>query len=144
MFETKKADWYFIIPATIVWLASLLVTAWDFAYVQLAVYRFDLVNLVGLISMLSGIVIRRWAKMNLGGNFSPALRIRNASPIGDAWELQICAPSRLLGKFSVLARNAFVVFQFLRFSDHATAYSLLPVQNKDRRGYAHSKIRGDL
>lgn len=77
MFQTKRADWYFLIPATLAWIAALLVTAWEFIYTQRAVYRFGFVNVIGLISMLSGIVIRKWAKMNLGRNFSSGLRILN-------------------------------------------------------------------
>ncbi len=77
MFQTRKADWYFIISATTVWLAALLVTTGDFAYVQQAVFRFRFDSLVGLTSMLLGIIVRRWAKMNLRKNFSPALRIRD-------------------------------------------------------------------
>ena len=30
MFKTEKADWVFIVPATLVWLAGLAATALDF------------------------------------------------------------------------------------------------------------------
>jgi protein-S-isoprenylcysteine O-methyltransferase Ste14 len=75
MFETKRADWYFIIPATLIWILALLVTAWDFLQIQQGVYRFHFVSLVGLVSVLMGIVTRRWARKELGQHFSSRLRL---------------------------------------------------------------------
>lgn len=77
MFETKRADWYFIIPATAIWILALLVTAWDFIQIQQGVYRFEFVSLVGVVSLLVGLVVRRRAKNDLGKHFSPGLRILN-------------------------------------------------------------------
>ena len=74
MFKTRRADWYFIIPATLVWISALSVTAWDFIQIQQAIYRFEFINLVGLGSMLLGITIRLWAKKTLGKHFSAGLR----------------------------------------------------------------------
>jgi len=54
MFRTEKADWYFIISATLVWGSALVVTAWDFIQFQKMIYHFDLLNLIGLISILIG------------------------------------------------------------------------------------------
>ncbi len=77
MFKTVKTDWYFIIPATLVWISALSVTAWDFVQVQQATFRFGFINLLGLTWMLAGIFIRRWAKRDLGKYFSSGLRILN-------------------------------------------------------------------
>lgn len=74
MFKTIKADWYFIIPMALIWLSGLAVTAWDFVKVQEAVYHFALMNAVGLIFIVVGIVIRRWAKKTLGKYFSYGLK----------------------------------------------------------------------
>jgi len=74
-FRTEKADWYFIISATLVWISALVVTAWDFIQFQKAVYHVDLKNLIGLISILIGAIIRKKAKKTLGKYFSAGLRI---------------------------------------------------------------------
>jgi protein-S-isoprenylcysteine O-methyltransferase Ste14 len=74
MFKTKMADWYFIIPATLVWVSALIVTAWDFMLFQQVTYRFGFINLIGLSSMFLGVSIRRWAKKTLGRYFSASLR----------------------------------------------------------------------
>ncbi len=74
MFKTIQADWYFIVSATFVWISALGVTAWDFIQVRQATFHFGFVNLLGLTSTLIGIVIRRWAKKDLGRYFSAGLR----------------------------------------------------------------------
>ena len=78
MFETKRADWYFIVPASLVWLSALIVTAWDFVRIQQEPYRFEFLNLVGLSSMLIGLAIRLWARKTLGRYFSASLRTLDA------------------------------------------------------------------
>jgi isoprenylcysteine carboxyl methyltransferase (ICMT) family protein YpbQ len=77
MFKTKGADWYFIIPATLVWISALLVTAWDFVRIPQGAYRFGIINLVGLSSALFGVSLRLWARKTLGRYFSARLRILN-------------------------------------------------------------------
>ncbi len=74
MFKTKTADWYFIIPAILVWTAALIVTAWDFAALQKAVYRFGWASLAGLVFMVTGVGIRVVSRKALGRQFSYALR----------------------------------------------------------------------
>jgi protein-S-isoprenylcysteine O-methyltransferase Ste14 len=74
MFVTKKADWYFVIPAMLIWIAALIVTAWDFIQIQPAAYRFSFINLVGLSCMLTGVFVRRLARRDLGKYFSAGLR----------------------------------------------------------------------
>jgi hypothetical protein len=65
VFETEGADWHFIISASLVWIFALLVTAWDFIQIQKLIYRFGIVNVVGLILGLTGFSIRRVAKRTL-------------------------------------------------------------------------------
>jgi protein-S-isoprenylcysteine O-methyltransferase Ste14 len=74
MFNTKRADWLFILPASFVWICALVVTARDFVRARQSGYRFGLVNLVGLISMLTGVTLRVWARKTLGKEFSLGLR----------------------------------------------------------------------
>lgn len=78
MFKTKKADWYFIIPASLVWISALIVTAWDFVELQEAVYHFGFASLIGLIFMVTGVSIRMVARKTLGKHFSYALRTLEA------------------------------------------------------------------
>ncbi len=75
MFKTKRADWYFIIPALLVWLAALIVTAFDFAKQRKADFRFGWSALAGIVLMVSGVGIRVAARRALGKQFSYALRI---------------------------------------------------------------------
>lgn len=74
MFETERADWWFIIPATLVWFSALLVTLWGFVKVQEMTYRLSMVSIVGLVLFLTGIAIRRVAKRTLGKYYSYGLR----------------------------------------------------------------------
>lgn len=73
-FETKKEDWGFVIPATLVFVLALLVTVWDFVYVQGIIYRFGIVSLVGLALFVVGVFIRLMARRTLGEYFSHGLR----------------------------------------------------------------------
>lgn len=75
MFKTQKADWYFIIPASIIWLVAMAVTGWDFIVRQNAVYSFGLLNLIGAVAMITGVAIRAIARRALGKHFSYALRM---------------------------------------------------------------------
>jgi protein-S-isoprenylcysteine O-methyltransferase Ste14 len=75
MFKTKKVDWYFIVPASLVWISALIVTAWDFLELQKAADHFGFASLVGLIFMVTGVGIRVVARKTLGKQFSYALRI---------------------------------------------------------------------
>jgi protein-S-isoprenylcysteine O-methyltransferase Ste14 len=74
MLKTIKADWYFIIPATIVWLAALVVIGWDFIVLQGADFRFGVMALIGCCAMLAGLGLRAAARRGLRKQFSYALR----------------------------------------------------------------------
>lgn len=76
MFRTLAADWRFIIPATIVWLGALAVTAWEFLQLRRPTYRFGCINSAGLAGVVSGITIRLIARRTLRKQFSYALRLR--------------------------------------------------------------------
>jgi len=73
-FEIERADWSFIISATLVFLSALLVTAWDFIQIQKMTYHFGIVNLLGLILFFTGIPIRYVGKRTLGRYYSYGLR----------------------------------------------------------------------
>jgi len=73
-FQTKREDWGFVIPATLIFVLALLVTVWDFVYVQGMIYRFGIVNLVGLALFVVGVFIRLMARRILGRYFSHGLR----------------------------------------------------------------------
>jgi len=75
LFQTKREDWSFVIPATLVFALGLLVTGWDFVLVQGMIYRFDIVNLVGLALFAVGVFIRLMARRTLGRYFSHCLRM---------------------------------------------------------------------
>ena len=77
MFSTIKKDWYFLISAFVVGGSALAVTGWDFLQHQKAVYRFEVVNLVGASFLLLGVTLRVLAQKALGKHFSYALRIIN-------------------------------------------------------------------
>jgi uncharacterized membrane protein len=65
-FETRREDWRFVIPAKLVFVLALLVTVWDFVYVQGMIYRFGIVSLVGLALLVVGVFIRLMARKTLG------------------------------------------------------------------------------
>ena len=78
MSQTQKADWfYFIIPATLIWLAGLAITAWDFRQAQRTVWPFAWHHYLGLGLMVAGVAIRRLARWTLGRHFSWRLRTLN-------------------------------------------------------------------
>lgn len=73
--KTIHADWYFILPSTLIWLAALAITAWDFLNAQQAVYRFDAINLVGACLLVTGLTLRLIARRTLARHFSYGLRL---------------------------------------------------------------------
>jgi len=75
MSEIEKADWYFIVPATTVWVLSILVTAWDFLQLQGMVYHFGVVNVVGLALFWAGVSLRAIGKRTLAKSYSYVLRV---------------------------------------------------------------------
>jgi len=75
MFKTHRADWYFIIPASLVWLVALAATAMDFLRHWREGYHFGIVNWIGLALMVAGVGIRVLARRALHGRFSYALRL---------------------------------------------------------------------
>lgn len=74
LFETERADWSFVISATLVFVLALLVTVWDFIQIQKMTYRFGLVNVVGLVLFLVGVGLRLVGKRTLGKYYSYGLR----------------------------------------------------------------------
>ncbi len=78
MFKTEKADWAFIVSATLVWAAGLAATALDVrqAWRRKAV-RFGWLNLLGLALMAGGLGLRLTARRSLRQHFSYGLRLRD-------------------------------------------------------------------
>jgi protein-S-isoprenylcysteine O-methyltransferase Ste14 len=74
LFKTIRADWLFIVPASLVWVTALFMTGWDFMQMQGAAYDFGLVNLIGVILIVLGVIIRRRVREALGRCFSYGLR----------------------------------------------------------------------
>jgi len=72
--KTERADWAFVIPSTLIWVCSLLVTAWDFVQIQGISYRFGILNVFGLSFFAIGVLMRRIAKMTLGKYYSYGLK----------------------------------------------------------------------
>ncbi len=74
MFKTQKADWYFIVAASLAWVAALAVTVWDFVALQSAAFHFGLLTWIGLVFIVTGLALRMFARKALGKHFSYALR----------------------------------------------------------------------
>jgi protein-S-isoprenylcysteine O-methyltransferase Ste14 len=78
MFKTEKADWAFIVPSTLVWVAGLAATALDFRQTRRrSAFRFGPLNLLGLALMVVGLRLRRAARRSLRQHFSYGLRLRD-------------------------------------------------------------------
>lgn len=73
---TLKADWFFIVPATAVWLVALSIITWDFVVLQRATFHFGIVSITGATLMIIGIAMRMHSRRMLGKDFSYALRVR--------------------------------------------------------------------
>lgn len=74
MIKTIRSDWYFIIPASLVFFFALFITWWDFVKIQEMTYHMDLINGAGLLLFVVGIVIRRIGKRTLGRYYTYGLR----------------------------------------------------------------------
>jgi protein-S-isoprenylcysteine O-methyltransferase Ste14 len=72
--QTRRADRWFIISATLIFVLALLVTVWDFVQVQRMIYRFGIANAVGLGLFLIGVSIRIVARRTLSEYFSSGLK----------------------------------------------------------------------
>lgn len=74
MFQTIKADWLFVIPATLVWALALVFTAVDFLVLRGMSIGSGWTNLTGAALIVVGVTIRRLAKKDLGPFFSSGLK----------------------------------------------------------------------
>ena len=75
MLKPIRTDWYFVIPASLIWISALVVTAWDFIQLQKAFYRFQYASLVGAGLSAIGLAVRVVARRSLRQQFSCALRV---------------------------------------------------------------------
>ncbi|MCX6653718.1 MAG: isoprenylcysteine carboxylmethyltransferase family protein [Candidatus Bathyarchaeota archaeon] len=73
-FKTLKSDWPFIVLTTLVFIAGLLVAAWDFIYIQRATWALELLNGLGLALFVGGTILRQVGKRTLGRYYSYGLR----------------------------------------------------------------------
>ena len=77
MNKTQRADSIFIVSSTMVWLAGVVTIARDFARAWRESRRFGALNLIGLLTALGGVALRRVARRDLGNEYSFWLRIRD-------------------------------------------------------------------
>jgi protein-S-isoprenylcysteine O-methyltransferase Ste14 len=73
MTKIEKADWYFILPATIIWVLSLAVTAWDFILLRGMVYHFGIKSGLGLTLFAAGVSLRALGRKTLKKSYSYVL-----------------------------------------------------------------------
>ena len=73
-FQTEKADQFFVVSATVVFVLALFVTGWDFTFIQRMVYRVDSVSVIGFALFVAGVIIRGAGKRTLGKYYSYGLR----------------------------------------------------------------------
>lgn len=71
----KREDWFFIVPAILIWISSLSITAWDFIKLQECIFKLSTVSVLGLILFITGLIIRIAAKRTLRQNYSRILNI---------------------------------------------------------------------
>ena len=72
-FKTERADWAFIVPTTLIWVSSLIITGWDFVQLQEVTYNFNMLSAFGLALFSIGVSIRRIGKKTLGEHYSYGL-----------------------------------------------------------------------
>ena len=68
-----RADWYFIIPASVVFVGCLGVAVWDFVVLQGAVFRLGFLNVAGLVLFVAGVCLRVVSKRTLAKSYSYVL-----------------------------------------------------------------------
>jgi protein-S-isoprenylcysteine O-methyltransferase Ste14 len=75
LFQTSEADRVFVIAATLVFFASLLVTFWDFWQIQGMIFRLSSISLVGFVLFIFGVVLRAIGRITLGRYYAYGLRM---------------------------------------------------------------------
>lgn len=73
-FRTERSDWYFIGPATIIWLSGLAVIFLDFIVIQQGIYQLSIINCIGVAMVVCGTIIRIVARSTLGKQFTHGLK----------------------------------------------------------------------
>ncbi len=72
MFKTTREDWYFIVPSSLIFFFALIISVWDFIIIQKANY--GIINIIGVILFLTGLIIRLIGKRTLGRYYSYGLK----------------------------------------------------------------------
>jgi len=75
LFETERKDLPFVLLASVVFFSALLVSLWEFVAVQGMAFRFNMLNITGLILFVIGVGIRFVGKRTLGKYYSYGLRL---------------------------------------------------------------------
>jgi protein-S-isoprenylcysteine O-methyltransferase Ste14 len=73
MVKVRKADWFFIVPATAIWLLSLATTAWDFIALQQLTFHFTIISALGIALFFCGVALRITSKRKLNQSYSYTL-----------------------------------------------------------------------
>lgn len=74
MVKTIRSDWHFMIPASLVFFSALIITWWDFVKIHELIFHMNLINVLGLLLFVIGIVIRRIGKRTLGKYYTYSLK----------------------------------------------------------------------
>ncbi len=74
--KVERADWYFIVLATTIWSLMLVLTAWDFIYLQHWIYHFNAESVLGVFLFVSGVSLREFSKRTLKKSYSYVLTKR--------------------------------------------------------------------
>ncbi len=69
-----KADWVFIVLASLVFLAGVAVALWDFIRLEKVVWTPNPLDIVGLVMFAGGTALRQVGKRTVGRNYSYGLR----------------------------------------------------------------------
>ena len=75
--EGKKKfswDWKFVVPASIVWMSALFISAIDFIFIQELKLKFPFL-LIGMIFFIFGVIIRLYCRKTLKEQFSYRLQL---------------------------------------------------------------------
>jgi protein-S-isoprenylcysteine O-methyltransferase Ste14 len=67
-------DWFFVIPATVVWITGLILTGLDFFLLQNMIFK-EVFVFIGAILGITGVTVRVYCRKVLGSQFSHKLQI---------------------------------------------------------------------
>ena len=74
--NTRREDWRFVVPSTIIWISALNVTLWDFLKLQEMRFRFSVMSGMGIVLFLVDVAVARKGVATLGAYYSRSLTIK--------------------------------------------------------------------